>query len=168
MEHARHQFEHLYDTYVDAIFHYLAFRLGDRERAKELTHEVFIRVWGHLSAHKPIEYEKAFLYTIAKRLFINEIRAPDNTFSLDAMTETGHADIPDVHTSVVNDAQVEELWRHVATLPPATQELLRLRYQDGLAVQDIAQILESKENTVSMRLARATEQLKTLYHTETP
>ncbi len=155
-------FERLYDEYVDAIFAYLARRLGNRERAKELTHEVFVRLWKHLSEEKPITYERAFLYTIAKRLFINEIRAPEHIYSLDALVEHGF-DATEASPGAETITEASLLWQHIATLPPATAELLRLRYQDGLSVQDIARLFETSETAISMRLGRALEKLKQLY-----
>ncbi len=163
MEEKKAEFERLYDTYVDAIFNYLGYRLGNRERARELTQEVFMRVWQHLVADKPIEYEKAFLYTIAKRLFINEIRVPERKFSLDAMQEETAFDIPDNSDKTEANAETAELWQAVATLSPPVQELLRLRYHDGLSVQEIALLFEAKENTISMRISRAIEQLQKIY-----
>jgi RNA polymerase sigma-70 factor (ECF subfamily) len=155
-------FERLYDEYVDAIFAYLARRLGDRERAKELTHEVFVRLWKQLAEQKPITHERAFLYTIAKRLFINEIRAPERTYSLDVLTEQGF-DAPEAGLGADMITEASLLWQYIATLPPATAELLRLRYQDGLPVQDIAQIFAVSETAISMRLNRAIEKLQQLY-----
>lgn len=163
MDEKKVQFEHLYDTYVEAIFNYLGYRLGNRERARELTQEVFMRVWQQLVADKPIEYEKAFLYTIAKRLFINEIRVPKETFSLDALEEDTSYQIPDHTDKTEATAETTELWQAVATLSPPVQELLRLRYHDGLSVTEIAQILEAKENTVSMRISRAIVELQKIY-----
>jgi hypothetical protein len=76
----RQQFEHLYDTYVDAIFHYLAFRLNDRERAKELTHEVFIRVWGHLSANNPLNMKKLFCIPLPSVSLLTRLERPTTRF----------------------------------------------------------------------------------------
>lgn len=160
-------FERLYDEYVDAIFAYLARRLGDRERAKELTHEVFIRLWKHLAEGKPITYERAFLYTIAKRLFINEIRVPEHTYSLDTLSEHGF-DAAETSPGAETITEASLLWQHIAALPPATAELLRLRYQDGLPVQDIAQLFETSETAISMRLNRALEKLKLIYRPDEP
>ncbi len=67
-------FETLYDTHADALWKHLYHRLGDNERAKELMQEVFLKAWQYVLQGKQIEHEKAFLYRIAKNLFINEIR----------------------------------------------------------------------------------------------
>lgn len=163
MEDKKAQFERLYDLHADAIFRYFAWRVSDRERAKELTNEVFMRLWRHLAGGGEIEYEKTFLYTIAKRLFINEIRTPDTTFSLDALSEDTAFEVKDEDVSILAAAEGTELWSVIATLPPPTPELLQLRYRDGLSVKEIATIFESKETAISMRIARAITHLRSLY-----
>lgn len=163
MEEKKVLFGSLYDEHADAIFRYLAYRLGDRERAKELTQEVFMRLWRHLAAGKPVEYEKAFLYTIAKRLFINDIRGAAAAYSLEATEDATGFEPVDTSQNLQTSAELSELWDLVATLPPATAELLRLRYQDGLSVEDIATLFDAKQNTISMRISRAIEHLKKIY-----
>jgi RNA polymerase sigma-70 factor (ECF subfamily) len=167
MEGAPETFARLYDEHVDAIFGYLARRLTNRERAKELTHDVFTRVWQHLRDGKSIEHERAFLFTIAKRLFINEIRAPEHSFSLDKLTDDGF-DPVDTEARSSTFADATELWDFITTLPPATQELLRLRYYDDLPISDIARILDAKDTAISMRLQRALEALKKRYRLDPP
>src|SRR5437868_4029919 len=63
-----------YDQYADAIFRHCYFRLGNRERSKELMQEAFCKAWEHLSKGKDIEHVQAFLYRIAGNLVIDEIR----------------------------------------------------------------------------------------------
>ena len=79
------------------------------------------------------------------------------------MQEETAFDIPDHTDKTESSAETAELWQAVATLSPPVQELMRLRYHDGLSVQEIAQLFEAKENTISMRISRAIEQLQKVY-----
>lgn len=165
MEEKIGQFEALFARHSDAVFRHLYFRLGDRERAKELTQEVFMRVWRHLSEGKEIEYEKAFLFRIARNLFINEIRTDRRTDSLDTLTEATGYEPETKEGNPVEFSEEQELLHFLAQLPDNDREVLVLRYIDDMAVKDIAKLLEENETTISMRIARATEKLKTIYHT---
>ncbi len=158
------QFETLFDTYGDAIFRHLHYRLGNRERAKELTQEVFMRVWQHMASGKEIVHKKAFLYRIAHNLFVNEIRTDRSTQSLD--TEHSEGVVADVSRegNPSSFSEKQELLGFLEQLPDSYKEVLVLRYIDDLAVKDIAELLNEKETTISMRIQRATEKLKTLYH----
>jgi len=160
MEDQKQQFELLYEAYVDDIFRYFSWRLSNRERAKELTHDVFIRLWQHLANSKDITHEKAFIYTIAKRLFINEIRVPKKELSLETLQEASAFDVPDTGTNAVTTAEVNDIWQAVATFPFITQEVMRLRYRDGLAITEIAEMLDLGETAVSMRIKRTIDALQ--------
>lgn len=167
MEELKKQFEQLFQTHSDAIFRHLYFRLGNRERAKELTQEVFMKVWQQLAAGTVITYEKAFLYTIANRLFINEIRTDKTTASLERLLdETGYE--PAATQATPEEAsQQGEVVRLLGQLSPTHREVLVMRYIDGMAVKEIATHLQEKETAISMRIARALEKLKTLYQPPT-
>jgi RNA polymerase sigma-70 factor (ECF subfamily) len=160
MEDKKQQFERLYEEYVDDIFRYFSWRLSNRERAKELTHDVFIRLWQYIVEENAITHEKAFIYTIAKRLFINEIRVPREKLSLESLQEKSAFDVPDTAIDAVTAATVSNIWDAVATFPFITQEIMRLRYRDGLSVKEIAETLDLGETAVSMRISRTIDALQ--------
>ena len=155
-------FETLYDSYADALFRYLVVRIGDRERAKELTQEVFLKAWEYRVSGNTIEYEKAFLYRIAKNLFINEIRTDKKNFSLDALEEEGF-EACDEGMKTNAYAEYKELFNHLSHIKESYREVLMMRYSDGLSVKEIADILNKNETAVSMSIARGIEALKKEY-----
>ena len=167
MDPALGQFEELFKRQNNAIFRHLFYRLGDRERAKELTQEVFMKTWQHLSKGNTIEFEKAFLYQVANNLFINEIRTKKQSVSLDDLHEKGGFEIEDTAESPEQRSEQRELLDQLDKLPENYREVLILRYIDGMAVQDIATLLNEKETNISMRIARALSKLKEHYETRT-
>lgn len=155
-------FEQLYNTHADAIFRHLYYRLGDRERAKELMQEVFLKTWQYVMLNKNIEHEKAFLYHVAKNLFINEIRTNKQTVSLSTLTERGY-DIPDELNKTNTEAEHHELINRLSILKDSYRTVLIMRYIDNLEVKEIAKILNKKETNISMRIKRGIEALKQTY-----
>lgn len=155
-------FEKIYDTYADAIFRHLYMRLGDRERAKELTQEVFMKVWQYRMMDKTILHEKAFLYRVAHNLFVNEIRTKRENISLDSMV-SGGAEPADMGERTDSVALQSELLDRMSSLSDSHRTILILRYIDELGVKEIAELLSEKETTISMRINRALEALRTLY-----
>mgnify|MGYP001766034284 CR=1 FL=1 len=163
MEELQRQFETLFAEYSDAIFRHLYYRLGERERAKELTQEVFMRTWQHVAAGKKLDYPKAFLYTVANRLFINEIRTDRAHRSLESLTETSDFDVVEAGVGPVGQAEEKELLDKLGQLSPEDRDVLIFRYIDGLAVQEIAELRSERPNTISMRIARALDRLREIY-----
>jgi len=160
------KFEQLFTEHNNAIFRHLYYRLGSRERAIELTQEVFMNTWQHIRSGKPIEFEKAFLYRIANNLFINEIRTNKQTYSLDELQDTAGFEPKETRASPVQYSQEQELLRFLEYLQPTYRDVLVLRYIDGLAVQDIANVLKEKETNISMRIQRALAKLKDIYESK--
>lgn len=155
-------FTKLYDTHAEAIWRYFMIRLVNAERANELTHDAFLRVWEVVAKGDNIEHERTYLYVVAKRLFLNEIRNKKLTTSLDDLTEVGF-DIPDTEVLPDRAAEHRELREYLSRILPSYQEVLILRYIDGLPVNEIARLLGEKETNISMRIKRGIDALTTLY-----
>lgn len=155
-------FEALYDTYADAIWRHFYHRLGDHERAKELMQEVFLKTWQYVMLDKKIEHEKAFLYRIAKNLFINEIRTKKPQTSFDALEEVGF-EAKDEHAATSDHAEHTELMEHLDMIKDSYRTVLVMRYIDDLPVHEIAAVLDENETNISMRIKRGLEALRRTY-----
>lgn len=159
----RTSFENAYDEFLEPIFLFLAARLGNRERAKELSQETFMRAWKYLADGNTITNMRPFLYTTAYNLFKNELRAKRATVSLEALRES-HGFDPQ-GTDMPLDERLEQrlLIDKMGELPPAYADVLMLRYVDGLTVKDIAAMLGETQVTVSVRIHRGLAKLRTAY-----
>ncbi len=155
-------FETLYDTHADALWRYLYHHLGDDERAKELLQEVFLKTWQYVVLGKKIEHEKAFLYRIAKNLFINEIRTNKKQTSLDTLEDEGF-EIIDEQSQADTVAKQTELLERLERIKDSYRTVLIMRYINDLPVKEIAAILEENETNISMRIKRGLEALKATY-----
>jgi RNA polymerase sigma-70 factor (ECF subfamily) len=67
-------FEALVHGYQEAVKHFLYRYLRDRHRTEDLTQEVFIRVFRSRERYVPTAGFRTWLFTIATRLALNEIR----------------------------------------------------------------------------------------------
>lgn len=148
-----------YDEYADAIFRFCAFRIGDRERAKELMQETFTRTWTYVRQGKHIENWQAFLYKVARNLTVNELlkRKPA---SLEEMQSMFGFDPTDTGESPERNAEIQMMLRELNLLESDYQEVLILRYINGLQVSEIAVLLDQEPNAVSVRIHRALKELR--------
>lgn len=153
-----------YDEYADDIFRFCAFRLYDRERAKDVMQDTFTRTWAYIIAGNEIENLRAFLYKTARNLCVNEMTR-STAFSLDEMQEVAGFEPEDTSLdSPLDAAEAAMLTRHIASLDEASQEVITLRYMNGLAVNEIGEILGQAPNTISVRIHRALKELKERMH----
>ena len=152
----------LYDTYVDDIFRYIMFRFRNKEKALDMTQDVFFKMWqSYVSKDKQIDYPKALLYKIAHNILVNSYARDKKHNSLDDMSEDGF-EIED--SSQIISLEIKDLNEVLEKLPEKYSELIILRHIEGFSVKDIAEMHDLSENVVSVRLHRALEHLEKLYN----
>ncbi|MBP9717980.1 RNA polymerase sigma factor [Candidatus Gracilibacteria bacterium] len=152
-----------YDTYADVIFRHCYYRLGDRERAKELMQEAFMRVWDYQRNGGTVENIRAFLYRIANNLMIDEVRKK-HPVSLDAMMEEDTFEPTAEDERIMEKIDAKSAMDLLQKLDEVDRNILVMRYIDGLSPLEISGILEESTNVVSVRLYRALAKLRSLYN----
>lgn len=156
------QFLGWHDQFADVIFRHCVFRLSDREKAKDVTQDTFMRLWNYVAEGKEVLNVRAFLFKIANNLIIDEYRRKE-TFSLDQMRDEEGFDVGfEVRDSYEARNEAEQLMHALDGLPPKYRDALVLRHVDGMSVKDIARMTGETENVISVRIHRAIEKLKAL------
>ena len=160
VEHTSEYFLTAYDSYADAIFRHCYFRVFSRERAQELTQDVFMRTWEYLAQGKSIENIRAFLYRVATNLIIDESRKKKDV-SLGALQEKGF-DAPSSHNPARTHAMLDGKFAKevLMKLDPMYRDVVLMRYMNDLTPKEIAQALGESENVVSVRIHRGLKQLR--------
>lgn len=148
--------------YADKIFRYCLFRVYDRERAKELTQQVFLKTWEYLGKGNSIDTPQAFLYRAATNLIIDE-KGKKQTVSLDELVDNG-AEPSNSEEKITLEMHIDARYiiERIDELDPLYKEVLLLRYVDDMGPKDIAILLNETQNVISVRLHRGKAQLKGL------
>jgi len=68
------RFTRAYDLYADLIFRHCYFRIGDREKGKELMQDAFLKTWEYIAKGNEVEDMRAFLYRTANNLIVDLYR----------------------------------------------------------------------------------------------
>lgn len=144
--------------------------LNDRSCADDLAQETFIRVFVHRRNYRQGSKFSTWLFTIAANLAKNEIRRRvrrRNWFSLDALQEllsdsiAQLADPTEGSERRMERQQLQEaIGRAIATVPEKYRLALVLRDIEGLAYEEIADVLGVPGGTVRSRINRARGMLK--------
>lgn len=144
--------------------------LNDRNSADDLAQEVFVRVFVHRRNYRRGSKFSTWIFTIAANLAKNEIRRRvrrRNWFSLDALTEMLNDSVPQLADPTESrEAGLEreqlqgEVGRAIATVPEKYRLALVLRDIEGLAYEEIAEVLGVPGGTVRSRINRARSMLK--------
>ena len=150
-------FSELYDRYATDVLRVAYYYLGDRQRAEDITQDVFVKLITtrpELIAGK----EKSWLLKVA----LNKCRDLWRG-SWYKRIVLGHPafELFPAQDEIGNLTDASELAEAVNRLPCEFKEVVLLFYYQGYNVAEIAAILGVAEGTVSSRLSRARAKLKT-------
>lgn len=155
------QFTKAYKEHSDALFRYCYLRVSDRELATDLLQNVCLKAWQFIQKGGVVKNMRAFLFTTAHNLIIDEYRKK-KAVSLDSLRDEGF----DVHSdsdNIVEDRiDGERAIAFLATIPKMYRDVIYLQYVEGLSVKEIAEIIGESENNVSVRIHRGLEKLRTI------
>ena len=166
-ENLRDQFLSLHEEYADVIFRMCYGRTSSREEAKDMTQEAFVRVWERLADNpEPIENLRAFIFTVARNLIKDYYKKKKPVLARD-LPEGAMEEIPTASTAI-EFTETKMALAALETLPEPYREVLMLHLVEGIPVADIGALLKERPNTISVRLKRGIEKLRTALHVETP
>ena len=155
------EFMRVYDEHSDGIFRYCFFRIFDRELAKDLTQEAFMKTWQAICDGKDIANIKAFVYKVARNLIIDNSRKKKE-MSLDQLLEKNMDFGVDQHLRLESDIDGKILLSLLNELDIGYREVIVMRYVDGLTPQEIAEVLGDTPNAVSIRINRGINNFRKL------
>lgn len=152
-------FSAAYDQFADDIFKYAFSRTGNREVAKDITQDTFMKTWLYLAGGGQIEHMKAFLFRTMQNLIIDFYRKKKEE-PLDQMMDVGF-DPPDSSGEDVElQAEIGLVFKQLDQLDHDAREILTLRYVNGFDLDEIADLLDISKNVASVRINRAIEKLR--------
>ena len=150
----------LYDRYAPKMYAYIYRRVSDAALAEDLTSELFVRVL------RAIKNENAWrdsftswLYRIAHNLVVDHYRRRPPVAPLplsESLMDRG--DTPAVRAE--HALAQESLLSAIRCLTPAQQEMLALRFGEGLTARETAQVMQKTTGAVEALQHRATAALR--------
>lgn len=150
-------FKVLYYRYYEAIFQYLWRRTRQREIARDLTQDVFARLWQHRQRLDPARSIRAYLYRIASNLAVDALRHKkyDRRIPLEDAEKQLRVD-PESEPGLSS-----EIARAIEALPEPLRTVFYLSRFEGLKYAEIAEALEISIKTVESRMSKALDGLRT-------
>ncbi len=155
----------LYDRYAAAILAYVCQQVASQQDAEDLLVEVFMAAHSYSSlSGLSEERQLAWLRRVARNKVIDRYRhaALITMLPLEHLAKTEDSALtPEQHA--VQQENYQLLYHALGQLSPAQQQLIHLRYGNGLRLVDIADMLAKPEGSVRKMLARTLRQLRTIY-----
>lgn len=153
-------FLEVYDKWGDAVFRLCLSKTSNREEAKDLTQEAFTKSWEYLIREdRDVDNLKAFVFTVARNLIKDYYKKKKPILEKDLPPGTMEAISINETATTLSEARI--MLAALATLPTQYREVIQLHIIEGFPITEIADILEEKPNTISVRLKRGLEKMRT-------
>ena len=157
--------DRLIEQYQHRLLRYLLDLAGNRELAEDLFQETWIRVLERGHQYDGRHEFSTWLYAVARNLTIDYLRRR-SPISLDGLLEDeDHAPVEPADTRplawevVAQHEQAERIRAALVGIPVEYRETVVLRFQEGLALEEIATVTGAKLGTVKSRLYRGLNML---------
>jgi RNA polymerase sigma-70 factor (ECF subfamily) len=142
-------FGSLYDRYVDAVYRYVYYRVGNEAEAEDVTSDVFFKALRAMPRYQPRQPFLAWLYRIARNSVIDRARRQRTQVPFeDALRHVGADRVVDPDAGVERLSDRVALRSAIAQLTPLQQDVIILRYVEGLDTKAIGRILGRRDGTV--------------------
>ena len=155
-----------FEEYSDALFRHAFLRISDRERAIDVVHDTFTKVWVYVRNGHEVDQFRPFLYKVLNNLIIDEYRKAKEA-SLDALMAIEGVDegtFDELSESTVESLAAtldgKKAFELLHDMPDTYKEVIVLKFVDGLGPKEIAALIEESENVISVRLHRGLKMLR--------
>jgi RNA polymerase sigma-70 factor, ECF subfamily len=149
----------LYDTYRDRVAWFATGRLGDAEKAEDVTSETFEAVLRNLGSYRPGTDFEAWLFTIAHRRVADVFRRRSRRREV-ALDEAVQPAVGGPEEAVLAAERRAEVAAAFRRLRADQQEVLALRVLGGLSATQVGEVLGKSEGAVRVAQHRALRSLR--------
>ncbi len=147
----------IYDRCAPRIYRYIYHRLGQQALAEDLTGEVFVHF---LRARVTPDNLMAYLYRTAHNLIVDYLRQNPSPFQTMDDEMAAEGDSPE--RLAEREDEKRRLRRAISRLSPDQQQVIVLRYLEGLSNAEIGRVLGKPEGAVKSLQHRAMVNLRGL------
>ena len=154
-------FGSLYDYYQPKIFRFVLIKVGRREEAEDLTHEVFLSAWKNIEAYKNLGFPfSSWLYKIARNQIADHYRTTKNEVRLENIDPEYFVAPASVQIDLGEKMEMEKVRLAIAKLKPEYQDVIIMRFVEDVPIKETAAALDKSEGAIKLLQHRAIKELK--------
>ncbi|GIN87411.1 ECF RNA polymerase sigma factor SigW [Heyndrickxia sporothermodurans] len=148
-----------YYDYSNDIFRYVFFMISERDQAKDILQETFIRAFANYETFDG-ENEKSWLFRIARNLTIDYIRTKKPiSYLLDFFPTLKSTEKNPEQITMLNETE-RQIYNSLNKIKHQYRDVIILRKIKEFSIVESAQILGWTENKVKVNLFRGMKALK--------
>jgi RNA polymerase sigma-70 factor, ECF subfamily len=167
----RRAFGELYEQYLDKIYRYIYYKVGQRAEAEDITSQTFLKAWDAIGDYEWRNHPfGAWLFRIAHNLVVDYHRARRESVTLDdASPQLEHkASRDEIRPEKVLAELIaaDRVQQAIGRLTEEQQQVLVLRFFEGLSTGEVAQLMGKRRGAIRGLQFRALSALRDLLQRE--
>ncbi|MBL8131343.1 MAG: sigma-70 family RNA polymerase sigma factor [Anaerolineae bacterium] len=152
----------IYEQYFPPLYQFIRLRINDREQARDIAADVFVDFFTAVRSRRaPHTSLRAWLFRVARNKIYDHYgksrQFPTATLDEWIPESTDH----DPETEFINALRIERVRRAMRLLAVEQQEVLILRFGQGLNLQETADLMDKSVSAIKSLQFRAVETLRT-------
>ncbi len=157
----RHAVSEIYQRYFEPLYQFIRLRVQDTHTAEDLTSIVFEKFIRTLRAGKgPQHHLRGWLFKVARNAIADHYHQIP-TESLDVVEDWGHPTGEyEPETQLMHSGDLMAVREALGTLSAEQLDVLLLRFDQQLSLQETADVLGRNINTIKTLQLRALEKLR--------
>jgi RNA polymerase sigma-70 factor (ECF subfamily) len=156
----REAFAALVEHYWDRLYRWLYHLTHHQHAAEDLAQEAFMKAFARLDTFRAGSNFQAWIFRIAYNAFLNQRRVAARSRQPLPEDVAAHDAGPD--EQALSREALQLLARAVGRLPGEFRAALLLRIEEGLSFREIADVLDTTEQTARWRVFKARQKLMTV------
>ncbi len=158
----------LVHRYQEPLLRFVESFLHDKDQSEDVVQESFVRALEKIDQLRNPGSLKSWLWAVTRSIAVDRRRRRER--DRERMGSSRVVQFEDMDLQMSSDAPadvwmarqslIDEMRALIASLPPKSRELLRLRYHEQLSHREIGALVGAGAVTVKARLARVRQRLK--------
>lgn len=158
----------LYDRYIKQVYNKCYGFAINKDEAKDLTQDVFIKLFIKLGKYKEQGTSKfsSWLFVFVYNFCVNYVnRNKAKRIEKQAIFADEYDNLVEETTDEsLFEIKVERLEQVLELIPPEDKSILLLKYKEELSIKELSKLLEVGESAIKMRLKRAKAKVLTVHN----
>ncbi|MBS1598443.1 MAG: sigma-70 family RNA polymerase sigma factor [Bacteroidetes bacterium] len=135
--------------------------IHDKEQVEDIVSESFVKLWDRRGEFIALENVKAFLFTVTKNACLNHLKHINRRNSSQRELRYLYAEnFYDMELQIIHADLLVLVYYEIEKLPPLAKKILKLTFNEGLTIEEIAKKLNMPMQNVRNNKSRAIELLK--------
>ncbi len=151
-------FSTIFRTYADTVFNFVYYKSGDKEQAKDITQEAFMKLWQNC-ASVTLESAKGYVFMTARNKMFNNFEHKKVQLKF---ANLNHSERTNENPEFI--LEVKELHQKIeeaiSNLPEKQRIVFLLSRIDKLTYKEIAKILDISKQAVEKRIYNALDTMR--------